>query len=118
LKAAGLVDFETDAQRPYTVSGPIRVTDYWTQVQTVLGGPRLKGSARDHQPGIDGRATGVRAARRQGGTGGGLRLDAVLVDVRHLRYIRYQTTPPAMQQFEAALERTLRTELGIPAAAQ
>jgi hypothetical protein len=41
----------------------------------------------------------------------------VPADVGHLRYIQYQTTPPEMAKFEQALERTLRTELEMPAAA-
>jgi guanylate kinase len=32
-------------------------------------------------------------------------------DVRHIRHLLYQYTPPGMQQFDSALERTLRTLL-------
>lgn len=33
-------------------------------------------------------------------------------DVRHIRYLLYEYTPPGMQQFESALEMTLRGILG------
>lgn len=40
-------------------------------------------------------------------------IDDIPSDLRHLRFIVYQYTPPGMQQFEAALRKTLQTELGI-----
>lgn len=41
----------------------------------------------------------------------------VPVDLKHVRYLQYENTPRGMQQFETALEGTLRTELGLQAQA-
>lgn len=40
-------------------------------------------------------------------------LDDIPSDLRHLRFIVYQYTPPGMQQFEAALTKTLQSEMNL-----
>lgn len=40
-------------------------------------------------------------------------IDDIPSDLRHLRFIVYQYTPPGMQQFEAALTKTLQSELEL-----
>ena len=40
-------------------------------------------------------------------------LDDIPFDVRHLRIIIYQYTPPGMQQFEETLKKTIQHQLGL-----
>lgn len=40
-------------------------------------------------------------------------IDDIPVDIRHLRVIIYQYTPPGMATFETALTETIKTELGV-----